>query len=271
MGNKSNAKSAELRAARGLLVALTAVSATVLIALQEANAQGAARAGEQVVKSVCAACHESGKGGAPRVGDRDAWIQRLKQGVNDVVSSAIRGHGGMPPRGGQANLTDGELRSAILYMFNPAGVAEKDGAAVRGAAKQATSARPWSNYVKTAAGMQIHLGFVSTESLRKYPEGSPEASMHGGVPNGSGYYHLNVSLIDSASKAAISGARVEAKVEQIGLSSKSQLLEPIQFDNVPSYGNYFKLSSRTPYRITVKVKKQGAARPVEAAFEHRVN
>ncbi len=29
----------------------------------------------------------------------------------------IKGHGGMPVRGGMADLTDSELRSAIIYMF----------------------------------------------------------------------------------------------------------------------------------------------------------
>jgi cytochrome c5 len=37
------------------------------------------------------------------------------------VRSAISGHGGMPPRGDKADLTDGEIRAAILYMFNPKG------------------------------------------------------------------------------------------------------------------------------------------------------
>jgi cytochrome c5 len=31
----------------------------------------------------------------------------------------------MPARGGMANLTDRELRSAIVYMFTPAGPAPK--------------------------------------------------------------------------------------------------------------------------------------------------
>jgi len=35
------------------------------------------------------------------------------------VRSAIRGHGGMPPRGDRADLTDAEIRNAILYMYNP--------------------------------------------------------------------------------------------------------------------------------------------------------
>jgi cytochrome c5 len=52
------------------------------------------------------------------IGDRAAWLPRMRQGVDSLVRSAINGHGGMPPRGGKADLTDAELRSAIVYMFN---------------------------------------------------------------------------------------------------------------------------------------------------------
>jgi cytochrome c5 len=76
------------------------------------------RSGAQVVKAQCAKCHQDGKGGAPKVGDRDAWSKRLSQGIDHAVRSAISGHGGMPPRGDRADLTDGEVRSAILYMLN---------------------------------------------------------------------------------------------------------------------------------------------------------
>jgi cytochrome c5 len=78
----------------------------------------ATRSGEQIVKAQCSRCHQAGVGGAPKIGDRAAWTQRLKPGLDVVVRSAINGHGGMPARGGMANLTDAELRSAIVYMFN---------------------------------------------------------------------------------------------------------------------------------------------------------
>lgn len=81
------------------------------------TAPTAARTGEQIVKMHCFKCHQDGVGGAPRIGDRDAWIPRLKAGLDNTVQSAIKGHGGMPARGGLANLTDGELRNAIIYMF----------------------------------------------------------------------------------------------------------------------------------------------------------
>jgi cytochrome c5 len=77
------------------------------------------RSGAQVVKAQCSKCHQEGKGGAPKIGDKEAWSKRLSQGIDHAVHSAISGHGGMPPRGDKADLTDGEVRAAILYMFNP--------------------------------------------------------------------------------------------------------------------------------------------------------
>jgi cytochrome c5 len=82
------------------------------------------RTGEQIVNAQCSKCHLKGVGGAPRIGDRDAWIPRLKSGLDVLVRSAINGHGGMPARGGLANLRDVELRDAITYMFNKGRVTE---------------------------------------------------------------------------------------------------------------------------------------------------
>jgi cytochrome c5 len=76
------------------------------------------RTGEEIVRAQCIKCHGTGVGGAPRIGDRAAWIQRAKAGLDAVVRSAIKGHGPMPPRGGMADLTDTEMRSAVVYMLN---------------------------------------------------------------------------------------------------------------------------------------------------------
>jgi cytochrome c5 len=80
--------------------------------------QAAERTGEQIVSVRCSHCHRTGVNGAPKIGDKADWIPRLKPGLDLVVRSAINGHGAMPPRGGMANLTDAEIRSAIIYMFN---------------------------------------------------------------------------------------------------------------------------------------------------------
>ncbi|MDP2707445.1 MAG: c-type cytochrome, partial [Burkholderiales bacterium] len=78
----------------------------------------AQRGGGAVVQAYCAKCHQTGAEGAPKIGDRAAWIPRLKQGFEVLVGSAIKGHGPMPSRGDVANLTDTEIRGAIAYMIN---------------------------------------------------------------------------------------------------------------------------------------------------------
>lgn len=83
------------------------------------------RTGEQIVKMRCSKCHETGKGGAPKIGDRDAWIPRMKDGLDATVRSAINGHGGMQARGGMPDLTDAEMKEAVTYMINKGRVPEK--------------------------------------------------------------------------------------------------------------------------------------------------
>jgi cytochrome c5 len=80
------------------------------------------RTGEEIVQAQCAKCHRTGEGGAPKIGDLAAWKLRLEQGLDGAVRSAINGHGGMPARGGMTNLTDTEVKSAVIYLFNPVSI-----------------------------------------------------------------------------------------------------------------------------------------------------
>ena len=80
------------------------------------TARPAERGGRQIVQSQCIKCHGEGLGGAPRLDDKRAWIDRAKLGMDGLVRSAIHGHGGMPARGGLADLTDAEMRAAVSYM-----------------------------------------------------------------------------------------------------------------------------------------------------------
>ena len=82
------------------------------------EAPASARSGEQVVKAKCVECHLTGKDGAPKIGDRDAWVARVRKGLDAVVTSGIHGRGSMPARGGLADLSDAEMRAAVIYMFN---------------------------------------------------------------------------------------------------------------------------------------------------------
>ena len=86
-------------------------------ALPALGAADPPRSGKQVVDEVCSGCHAAGLHGAPRIGDRLEWITRARRGVDELVASAIRGHGEMPARGGVAALFDGEMRAAVGFML----------------------------------------------------------------------------------------------------------------------------------------------------------
>ncbi len=80
----------------------------------------AGRGAAQVVQAHCVVCHSTGFDGAPRIGDRAVWLPRTALGIDPLVRNVIRGHGGMPVRGGEARLTDAELRRAVIYMISSA-------------------------------------------------------------------------------------------------------------------------------------------------------
>jgi cytochrome c5 len=219
------------------------------------------RRGEQIVAMQCAACHRSGEGGAPRIGNRDDWIPRLKHGLDVLVRSAIHGHGPMPARGGLPDLTDSEIRGAIAYMFDPGRVTAK--------ARPAPLPTGPAPFHRTVGGVEVFLGIVSADAIRRqYPKGSPEAGMHGGIPRGRGYYHLNVSLFDAQTKAPITDAHVEASVRE-PTSADSKKLELVTLHNTTSYGQYFSMPSKNPYTIEVRIRRPGTPRAIESAFEYR--
>jgi cytochrome c5 len=217
------------------------------------------RSGEQVVHLQCAKCHQAGVGGAPKIGDHAAWAPRLTKGLDTLVRTAINGHGGMPSRGGMADLTDTEIRNAIVYMFNP------ESARVRAAAPEHAPMHDPNR--ATVDGMEILLGVKSAAAIRALPEGSPERRMHGGVPAGAGIYHINVSLLDRATQAPISNAQVEVRVEALGMGGETKRLEPMKIGGVISYGNFFDMAIKGPYWIIVRAQKPGSSRWLEARFQ----
>jgi cytochrome c5 len=88
-----------------------------------------ARGGEEVFKAVCAACHETGAAGAPKVGDKAAWAKRVKQPFATLLKDAIQGIRAMPPRGGNPDLSDLEVARAVVHMANRSGGSYQEPAA----------------------------------------------------------------------------------------------------------------------------------------------
>ncbi|MEY4663135.1 MAG: hypothetical protein RLZZ239_1608, partial [Pseudomonadota bacterium] len=69
------------------------------------------RAGEEVYKAQCVACHASGAAGAPKFGDAGAWGARIKQGLDTLVTSALKGKGAMGAQAG-GDFNDTEIARA---------------------------------------------------------------------------------------------------------------------------------------------------------------
>lgn len=84
--------------------------------------------GKSIYDSTCVACHGTGAAGAPKLGDAAAWAPRIKAGNAALYASAIKGKGIMPPRGGNAKLSDAEVQAAVNYM-----VGQSDGKSAKAA------------------------------------------------------------------------------------------------------------------------------------------
>ena len=72
--------------------------------------------GKGTYTATCFACHGTGAAGAPKLGDKGAWSQRIAQGMDTLFEHALNGFKGMPAKGGNAGLSDDAVKAAIQYM-----------------------------------------------------------------------------------------------------------------------------------------------------------
>jgi cytochrome c5 len=80
------------------------------------------RSGKDIVDAVCISCHGSGVLGAPKIGEKDQWGPRAAKGLAGLLKSATNGLNAMPPKGGDATLSEADLTKAITYMVEQSGV-----------------------------------------------------------------------------------------------------------------------------------------------------
>jgi len=123
---------------RGTWMVAALVAAAGWLVASGAAAQ--APAGKTVYESACIACHGTGVLGAPKMGDAAAWKARSGGSLSALVTSAKAGKGAMPPKGGNAALTDAQLAAAIAYMMGGDAPAAAKPAAAPAAFKAAAPA-----------------------------------------------------------------------------------------------------------------------------------
>jgi cytochrome c5 len=110
----------------GRVVLLGSAELLAAASLQAAPAQvETVLSGAQVYNAACYLCHAApGIGGAPVIGDTEAWTARIEQGMEMLQQHAIDGFQGstgvMPAKGGRIDLSDTEIISGVEFMVEQA-------------------------------------------------------------------------------------------------------------------------------------------------------
>jgi cytochrome c5 len=81
-------------------------------------AKPAAAEGKAVYDQTCVACHMQSVAGSPKLGDKTAWAPRIDTGMDSLVQSVLKGKGAMPPKGGNASLSEAQVRAAVEFMVS---------------------------------------------------------------------------------------------------------------------------------------------------------
>lgn len=96
---------------------VTATPAADAVAAPVAEAGGPDKI-KAIYTASCAACHTTGAAGAPKLGDNAAWGPRIKAGDEALYNSALKGKNAMPPKGGNASLSDADVKAVVDYMVS---------------------------------------------------------------------------------------------------------------------------------------------------------
>jgi len=75
-----------------------------------------AHEGKAVYDETCHVCHATGLAGSPKFGDKAAWAPRIATGMPSLYNAALHGLNAMPPKGGNASLSDAQVKAAVDYM-----------------------------------------------------------------------------------------------------------------------------------------------------------
>ena len=94
----------------------------MLLAAVPAASARAPMSGAEIVTKVCGVCHASGVLNAPKIGDKAEWSKRKAAGMSALLASSLKGKNQMPARGGDASLSDDEVKAAVQEMLKQTGV-----------------------------------------------------------------------------------------------------------------------------------------------------
>lgn len=83
-------------------------------------AGGAAKypsSGAAIYKENCAVCHDEGKSGAPKTGDKEVWKPLIAKNMDVLITNTVNGKA-HPKNGGCDRCSTDEVMEALKYMVN---------------------------------------------------------------------------------------------------------------------------------------------------------
>ncbi len=86
--------------------------------LPKVVAKGDVHPGEAGYEANCSSCHSNEAIGAPVVGDKNSWAKVVAKGMDSVYDHAINGFNAMPPKGGNMDLSDDDVKKIVDYMVS---------------------------------------------------------------------------------------------------------------------------------------------------------
>ena len=108
-----------------MTIALACAARPALIAALaawcSASALAQLKSGEDVYRSTCVACHETGVAHAPKQADAEAWKPLIEEGQHILSAHAFVGVRAMPAQGGDSKLSLEEFSRAVAWMARSAG------------------------------------------------------------------------------------------------------------------------------------------------------
>jgi c(7)-type cytochrome triheme protein len=136
----------------------------------------AADAGKDLYTKTCGVCHVAGIAGAPRYGNSADWQPRIAAGTARLYTSALKGTPkGMPPKGGNLEASDADVKAAVDYMLAsvkaaaaPAKPAAAAAAAPVAAAPAAAPAAPATAAAVAATNPSANTSGVSAADINSF-------------------------------------------------------------------------------------------------------
>ena len=93
------------------------LSRSQLLDLKSGGAEKFPSSGKDIYNENCSVCHNEGKLGAPKIGDKEAWKPLIQQNIDVMVEHTIKGEH-HPKNGGCEHCTTGEVMDAIKYIVS---------------------------------------------------------------------------------------------------------------------------------------------------------